>query len=624
MPCSSRVIRGSLPSSRLPAPDPGGLLASRDASFLASLPEQDQLHFRNLALVRPQLPSESQLQLLVGLAGALASPRLLTLMARTPHWLCHWPILLALAGNEATPEGTRRDLELVVSLFDQMRELDQAPAAEKPDREAAVKALHAQLGPDLRPVAKRLAKQLARPVTSTGTTLELPPLPPDHPDWEALTQLPEDPVAAPEPSPLDHGSRLARASHTLQPEELLAALVDPDPEVRRTALQNPLVSEELLCRALVPCTVPGFFAEVYAEAKWYFRTEVRESLLAAPAAPEGLARRIGRTHLLVETLATDRRDPATLRRIISLFRQLDEDEYHFITHWVRRHAPHLLRVVKHFYDRLPRRPEPAALPPEEGSEAVRWSSLEARVALAARSTQEERITQILRDPAPGAFHIALENPALSPGLLAAALPTLGAERVEALAAHATWPLDPLVAEALAHHPALSEASALALLDRLPGLKPFVEILRDPRIPHLEVRRRALDHLRRRYLALRIADRITALRASGGELLRHLPQEVLQDGETLLALVADPQLDPGILLRLARNKLTPQAVLKEIARHPARSRHSPISAELLLNPTTPRETAARLWGRLPGAERRELLRSPHLPATLRTLGPGGAD
>ena len=610
-----------MPSSRPPAPDPGGLLASRDASFLASLPEPDQLHFRHLALVRPQLPSESQLRLLEGLAGALASPRLLTLMARTPHWLCHWPILLALAGNEATPEVIRRDLELVVSLFDQMRELDQAPAPEKPEREAAVRALHAQLGPDLRPVAKRLAKQLARPVASTGTTQELPPLPPDHPDWEALTQLPADPVRAPEPSPLDQGSRLARARHTLQPEELLSALVDPDPEVRRTALQNPLVSEELLCRALLPCTTPGFFGEVYAEAKWYFRTEVRESLLAAPASPEGLARRIGRTRLLVATLALDLRDPGTLQRIVCLFTQLDEDEYHFITHWVRRHAPHLLRVVKHFYDRLPRREAEPTTDPPERAEGGRWSSLEARVAQAARSTQEERIGQILRDPTPGAFRVALENPALSPGLLAAALPTLDADRVEALATHGIWPLDPLVAEALTHHPALSEASALRLVDRLPGLKPFVEILRDPGIPHLEVRRRALDHLRRRYLALRIPDRITALQASGGELLRHLPQEVLQDSETLLALVADPLLDPGILLRLARNKLTPQPVLREIARHPARTHHPPISAELLLNPKTPRETATRLWERLPGAERRQLLRSPHLPAILRTLGPG---
>lgn len=610
-----------MPSSRLPAPDPGGLLASRDASFLASLPEPDQLHFRHLALVRPQLPSESQLRLLEGLAGALGSPRLLTLMARTPHWLCHWPILLALAGNEATPEAIRRDLELVVSLFDQLRELDQATPAEKPEREAAIKALHAQLGSDLRPIAKRLAKQLARSVAASGTTQELPPLPPDHPDWEALTSLPAAPVSATEASPLDQGSRLARALHTLQPDELLATLVDPDPEVRRTALQNPLVSEELLCRALVPCSTPAFFGEVYAEAKWYFRAEVRESLLAAPAAPEGLTRRLGRTRLLVETLAQDARDPGALRRIISLFTQLDEDEYHFITHWVRRHAPHLLRVVKHFYDRLPRREsEPATNLPQAG----RWSPLEARVAQAARSTQEERIGQILRDPTPGAFHIALENPALSPGLLAAALPTLEADRVEALAAHATWPRDPLVAEALTHHPALSEASALRLVDRLPGLKPFVEILRDPGIPHLEVRRRALEHLRRRYLALRTPDRITALQASGGELLRHLPQEVLQDSETLLALVADPLLDPGILLRLARNKLTPQLVLKEIARHPARPHHPPISAELLLNPKTPRETATRLWERLPGAERRQLLRSPHLPATLRTLGPGSAD
>ena len=105
-----------------------------DAPFLIELSEQERIHFRNLALIRPQLPTESQLMLIEGLARNLSSPRLLTLIARTPHWLAHGPVLQALAENERTPEAIRRDLELAVSLFDQMRELDRAPAAEKEER----------------------------------------------------------------------------------------------------------------------------------------------------------------------------------------------------------------------------------------------------------------------------------------------------------------------------------------------------------------------------------------------------------------------------------------------------------------------------------------------------------
>jgi len=165
---------------------------------------------------------------------------------------------------------------------------------------------------------------------------------------------------------------------------------------------------------------------------------------------------------------------------------------------------------------------------------------------------------------------------------------------------------------------ISEASALSLLDRLPGMKPSIEILRDARILHLEVKRHALENLRRLYLAMGVPERITALRTSGGELMRHLPQEVLQDEETLRRMVADRQLDPGILLRLARNKLTPRAVLEQIAGHPVLMAHAAIMSELLLNPKTPRDAAMRIWGLLSEAEQQQLLRSPHLPAVLRSM------
>ena len=52
-----------------------------EVPFLQELSEQERLHFRNLVLIRPQLPSESQIQLIEGLARSLRAPRLLTLIA---------------------------------------------------------------------------------------------------------------------------------------------------------------------------------------------------------------------------------------------------------------------------------------------------------------------------------------------------------------------------------------------------------------------------------------------------------------------------------------------------------------------------------------------------------------
>lgn len=588
-------------------------------AFLASLTEPERIHFRHLALVRPQLPSESQILMLEGLARSLDSPRLLTLMARTPHWLAHWPILLGLAENEATPEAIRRDLEMVVSLFGQMREMDQAPTAEKVDRSEAVKALYAQLNPELKPVAKLLAKQIAKSVSATGSTQELPPLPGEDPDWETLTVLPEAP-ATPAPTPVaNKGDRLARAQQTAQPDELVGFLVDPDADLRLAALQNPLISEELLLRALGQSAVPELFEEVYAEARWYFREPVREGIQEAPGCPAGLSRRLALSRLLVATLERGASKPASLRRIVSLFSQLEEGEYQFVTYWAKRQSPHLLRVVKYFYDRLLRQRSGLSTALPERGEDGRWASLEERVFLATQATQEDQLIQVLKDPDPQVFRLSLDNPALTPRMLASTLPTLDRDRAEQVATHAKWQEDPLVAETLVHHPHLTETTALRLLANLPGLKPAIEILRDPRLQHLEVKRRALETLRTLYLAMDVSDRITALRTSGGELMRHLPQEVLQDEETLRRMVSDRQLDPGILLRLARNKLTPRAVLEQIAGHPVLMAHAAIMSELLLNPKTPREASARIWGLLSEAEQQQLLRSPHLPVTLRTLG-----
>jgi hypothetical protein len=84
------------------------------------------------------------------------------------------------------------------------------------------------------------------------------------------------------------------------------------------------------------------------------------------------------------------------------------------------------------------------------------------------------------------------------------------------------------------------------------------------------------------------------------------------------LVADRQLDPTILLRLARNKQTPRSILELIAGHPVLMAHPPVMTELLLNPKTPREASTRIWGVLSETEQEQLLRSPHLPTALRAL------
>ncbi len=593
-------------------------MAEFEAPFLAGLSEQERLHFRNLALIRPQLPSERQFQLIEGLARNLTQPRLLTLIARTPHWLIHPPVLQALAENEATPEPIRRDLELAVSLFDLMHTMDRTPPSEREERAETAKVVYAQLPPELKPIVKQQLKQLARQVNPTGMTQELPALPGENPDWEKLTELPFS-RGATQPITLQASKDelVSRAGSTHVVEDLLESLASPEAEVRQAALHNPMISEELLVEALRSSSSLDFFEEVYGEARWYFREPIREALYEAPGLPDSFAKKLRVSRDLLAQLSQGAKGPRTLNEIASLFTQLDETEYQFITFWAKRSAPNLLRVIKIFYDRLQRKRTTQVSGLGSQPEG-RWASLEERVFMANQSTQPEQMMAALRDPNPTVFTVVLENPGLTPRELLSAIPVLDQFRVEKVAHHHTWGEIPAIQEALLHSPNLTLSTALGLLHHLNTSRALLDLLRDARISHLEVKQQALEALRTLYLSMSIPQRIIALRASGGELIRHLPQDVLKDEETLQQMVTDRQLDPSILLRLARNKQTPRSILEAIASHPTLMAHPPIMSELLLNPKTPRESATRVWGLLSESEQLQLLRSPHLPATLRHL------
>jgi hypothetical protein len=584
--------------------------------FMAELPEQDRLHFRNLALIRPQLPTEGQLLLVERLARTLASPRLLTLIARTPHWLVHGPVLQALAENEATPEAIRRDLEMVVSLFDLMRDMDRAPLGEKEERAETVKTVYQQLPPDLKPIVKQQAKLLARTVNATGFTMELPALPAGEQDWAALTLPPRGQGTVAPAFRISKQDLLVRAETTHILTDLQEFLLEADAEVRGAALRNPALSEEVLLASLAQCAVPEFFEEIYAEARWYFRDPVRETIYGSPLCSTSLARKMAASRDLVVLLERSAKHSRQLRRVVSLFSQLEESEYQFLTFWAKRRAPNMLRVIKIFFDRLQRRRANQASGLTSSQEEGRWVSLEERVFMANQATQPEQILVALRDSDPKVFIVVLENPGLGPKELIAAIPHLPQDRAERVAAHATWRAFPAVREALLHNIHLGEKTALDLLALVDTPRALLDILRDQRLPHLEVKQRALDMLRAAYAAMSVSQRILALRSSGGELLKHLTQEILRDEETLNLLVADRQLDPSILLRLARNKQTPRAILELIAAHPVLMAHSAVMQELLLNPKTPREASRRIWGLLSDSEQQQLLRSPHLPAPLR--------
>jgi hypothetical protein len=237
--------------------------------------------------------------------------------------------------------------------------------------------------------------------------------------------------------------------------------------------------------------------------------------------------------------------------------------------------------------------------------------------MASQATQPDQMMAALRDGDTEVLDAALGNPGLKALDLIAVIPGLDGPQAERVASHPAWKAFPTVCEALVHNVHLSAQTSLGLMPTLKLPRILMDILRDQRLPHLEVKEMALQMLRAAYREMGVPQRILALRSSGGELLRHLTPEILNDGETLHRLVADRQVDPGILLRLARDRQTPREILGMIASHPVLMAHPAVMSELLLNPKTPRQASSRIWGLLSESEQQHLLRSPHLPAQLRS-------
>ncbi len=245
-----------------------------------------------------------------------------------------------------------------------------------------------------------------------------------------------------------------------------------------------------------------------------------------------MAKKVAHSRDLVDLLEQGTQSRPALHRAVCLFTQLDESEYQYLTLWAKRRAPNMLRVIKIFFDRLQRRRANQASGIAASTGEGRWVSLKERVYMANQATQPDQLIAALRDADPEVFNAALENRGLKAQDLVSVIPGLDGPQAERVAGHRAWRRLPTVCEALVHNPHLSVRTSLDLLRGLKQPRILLDILRDQRLPHLEVKQLALEKLRATYQEMSVPHRILALRASGGELLRHLPQEILDDAETL--------------------------------------------------------------------------------------------
>jgi hypothetical protein len=177
---------------------------------------------------------------------------------------------------------------------------------------------------------------------------------------------------------------------------------------------------------------------------------------------------------------------------------------------------------------------------------------------------------------------------------------------------------PKVRSALLENPQAPAVAQLQAVDHLSDLPSLARLLASPRVRHLEVKSKARSRLRERFVSLSEGERAATVRQGGRALLRHLWSDFFRDEALVLRCLREKQLDEGVVLEVARSKISPRRALEEIGKSPAWTARYPILLALVSNPKTPRQIAQKLLPKLTPADRKSLKHNPAVAESVRRL------
>jgi hypothetical protein len=295
-------------------------------------------------------------------------------------------------------------------------------------------------------------------------------------------------------------------------------------------------------------------------------------------------------------------------------------------HILAAFGPHWQSFVGEVMDTLPgavsRAPAPAPPAPGPAAQEEQPVSQEEqpvdRAHLARTTQSQEELAHYAFEADDDVFESFLDNPAASAEQVASLGHKTTRDRIIRIARHQKWFAKSNVREALLKNPNTPEDVALRCLSHVGRMDSLSRLLRDPRVRSLAVKAGARQRLVDRYRALSVDQRVSSIKASGGQLLQDLWKEAFSDRQALKKLLSDRGLDEAVAVRVARSRIAPREALLALGNNRNLLAKYQVCLELAMNPKTPREVLSRVVPRLTPADRARLRQSRSLTDHTRSL------
>ncbi|NOZ13881.1 MAG: hypothetical protein GXO69_09595 [Acidobacteria bacterium] len=534
-------------------------------NLLNALTEQEKSYFLLLNSMRKQNPNEKEFSFVKTIVQFSSSPILLSLIISCPKWYHTVEIKEALSENDVIPSNFNSYLHKVLGVIDVFRELGTTDSKTRSELMAEAKNEISSLRETDREFLKRLI----------SGKVEYGPCDEPDEDFELRVEHTHHELFLTDQSfsftEMTAEEKLLKARNSTDSKELQALLWDGHPEICKTAIQNRYLADAELFTAARQLENPETLKTIYNFPRWFFKDETRSQLLDNPALPADIrsAIQISREIIsLFEKLSKLKHNVgernSTAIEIAEKLKQVPELELQYITVAVKRKWPSLLSIIKAFYHFSQKRSasgQPAEIVFEE-TEKLSSGSINQLIQIAATSKDEKEIAVLLQHQNLNVFRNLLQNPTLTESMLGSVIHTMGSDKLLILE-HSRWGKLHSIQNRMIHNPNMPGDKTLVIVSQLKTMKDLLDVLRDKKIKSVEVKNQAFSQLSRQFSQLPLAEKVSTILDTNGEIFRELWGIIFRDEELLQALVESKSASPEILSRIIHSRLTPLSVLGRI-------------------------------------------------------------
>lgn len=571
--------------------------------ILSSLTEQEKSYYLLLESLRKQKYSHKEVAFVKNIAMFSSSPFLISYVICCEKWYHNSEIKEALSQNDILPPAFHNYLQTVLTAIELFKNLS-AHADNQKQKDSIsneLKELIQSLKEDDKLFLKKLTLNKLEYQSSELMENEFVNLVTKKYETIFLTKNTDH---FPE---LSVEEKFLKAKTTIDSKELSILILDFNEKVFKQAISNRYLTEKELLQTIPKLESTKALTEIYKTPRWFFKENIRESLLSNLFLSRDIKDSLKRSKELIdlfEKLSKLKRNiserDSTIIEILEKLRIISELELQFITVTAKRKWPNLLNIVKIFYkfnqDNIM---ESDKTNKEfEHSTALSESNVLELMNIAATTSDENDLILLLQNDDANVFRNILTNHILSENILFSIIYKLSLTHLLILFNCKKWYSSPKIRSAMIHNPNIIEKLSLDIAEKMDNVKDYIDVLRDKKVKSVDVKNICFSKLLSYFNSLSEDEKAQEIINTKGEIFRELWGTIFKNESLLETLLLKFNPSEEIVLRIIHSRLTSVSILQLIAVKQIHFSNIAIVTEFFHNPKVNNELKQLVTNKAP--------------------------